>query len=94
MMTWREELKREMRVRDDPGPVMAYAPNESVFDIPFDDTPLDDPLGPHVLAWTERRVYFPACYVDVHGDASTGEWLDSVPRHPQAEGQQHIGYPG
>lgn len=93
-MTWREDLEREMEYRGDPGPVVAYAPSEATFDIPFDHVPhLGNPLGSHVLAWTERRVYFPVCYIDVLRNASTAEWLDSAPRHPQAEGQRHIGHP-
>lgn len=40
--------------------------------------------GNAFTAWTEKRVYFPACY-----DGS--EWVASVPRHPCDEATEHIG---
>jgi hypothetical protein len=90
-MTWREDLEGQMMYCGDPGPVVAYAPSEDAFDVPFDENPPDGLAGPYVLAWTKQRVYFPVWHVDVLRGRSTTEWLGSAPRHPQAEGQRHIG---
>jgi hypothetical protein len=84
MMTWRMILAEAMKSSDDPGPVVAYAPdNAEVFDTEF-DVGWGGTNGPPVLAWTERNVYFPVCY-----DGS--EWMESAPRNPQPEGQWHVG---
>jgi hypothetical protein len=72
-----------MEAVGDPGPVIAYAPDEAAFDVAFSDG-YGGTEGPGVLAWTEQRVYFPVCY-----DGS--EWIQSAPRNPQAEGQAHVG---
>lgn len=83
MTTWRALLAEQMEADNDPGPVEAYAPNEQKFDVEFDDS-YGSPEGPHVLAWTAARVYFPV----VH-DGS--ESLRSAPRAPQPDGQKHVG---
>lgn len=67
----------------DEGPVIAWAPGEGAFDVPFDDG-YGGADGPAVLAWTERYVYFPVQY-----DGS--EWLGCAPRNPQPLGQAHEG---
>lgn len=81
--TWREGLRTAMSAVGDVGPVVAYAPNETVFDEPF-DAGYGSTHGRAVLAWTESHVYFPVEY-----DGS--EWLGSAPRNPTAEGQSHEG---
>lgn len=83
LTTWAEELAAAMESAQDPGPVVAYAPDEAAFAEQF-DSGYGGAEGPAVLAWTERRVYFPVTY-----DGS--EWLGSAPRNPQAEGQGHEG---
>ena len=80
--TWRELLGGEMKARRDPGPVIAYSPDEATFDIEFDPG-YGLTEGPAMLAWTETRVYFPVAH-----DGS--ERVESAPRHPQPEGQPHI----
>lgn len=84
MTTWRRALAHATTYARDPGPVLAYAPDEVSFDIEFDGGYSTSANGPPVLAWTETRVYFSIQY-----DGS--EWLGSAPRNPQAEGQQHVG---
>jgi hypothetical protein len=81
--TWRAHLDDAMHCGGDAGPVEAYAPNEEAFDVQFDDD-FGGADGPHVLAWTATHVYFPVQY-----DGS--EWIGSAPRHPQAQGQPHVG---
>lgn len=81
--TWRGALAIAMRVHGDPGPVIAFAPSEAEFDIKF-DADLGDTDGPHVLAWTADRVYFPVKY-------DGAEWMGSAPRNPVPYGQQHVG---
>jgi hypothetical protein len=83
MTTWRIALNKAIKGSEDQGPVVAYAPNESEFDVEFDAGP-GRTNGPPVLAWTERNVYFPVAY-----DGS--EWIESAPRNPQLEGQWHVG---
>jgi hypothetical protein len=81
--TWRELLTEAIKDHDDPGPVIAYAPNEEAFDVEF-DSGYGGSEGPNMLAWTPTRVYFPAVY-------DGAEWVSSAPRNPQAEGQRHVG---
>lgn len=81
--TWRTELATAMEQAGDTGPVVAYAPSEASFDIPF-DSGYGDSEGPDVLAWTETRVYFPVVY-------DGAEWIESAPRNPRPEGQGHVG---
>ena len=83
MTTWRKELTEAMQGAGDPGPVVAYAPNEGVFDLEFDAS-YGSSNGPAVLAWTESNVYFPVVY-------DGAEWLGSAPRNPTREGQAHEG---
>ncbi len=80
--TWRAQLESAMREAGDAGPVIAYAPAESAFDVAFDGG-YGAACGPDVLAWTDSRVYFP---VDYDGAESIG----SAPRHPRPEGQGHV----
>lgn len=72
-----------MKVHGDPGPVLAYAPNEETFDVEFDGG-WGSSNGPAVLAWTESHVYFPVVY-------DGAEWIASAPRNPVPEGQRHVG---
>lgn len=81
--TWRNALRAAMEEASDPGPIVAVAPNEDALDVAFDND-FGGVEGPEILVWTERRVYFPV----THDGA---EWLDSAPRHPQPEGQPHVG---
>lgn len=83
MTTWRTELAEAMKTADDPGPIIAVAPDEAVLDIQFDGG-FGGSNGTPMLAWTETRVYFPVVY-----DGS--EWIGSAPRNPQSEGQAHVG---
>jgi hypothetical protein len=84
MTTWRHELAAAMMSADDPGPILALAEDAAQsFDVEF-DSGFGSTNGPPVLAWTEHRVYFPACYDGL-------EWMASAPRNPQAEGQFHVG---
>ena len=82
MTTWRSELKYEMGMVDDDGPVMAYAPDEATFDIEF-NAGYGGTEGLPVLAWTKTRVYFPTEY-----DGS--ESIHSAPRDPVPAGQEHV----
>jgi hypothetical protein len=82
-LTWRKALATAMRGAEDSGPVVAYAPDETTFDVEFDAS-WGSTNGPPVLAWTEQNVYFPVAY-----DGS--EWMGSAPRNPQSEGQYHVG---
>jgi hypothetical protein len=80
--TWRALLTDALE--DDPTPtVLAYAPDEAAFDVPFYDG-YGGSEGPEVLAWTETYVYFPVVY-------DGAEWIERAPRHPRPEGQAHVG---
>lgn len=93
--TWRKELRDAMQGstvswRDpqviepaDPGPVLAYSPNETAFDIEFCPG-YGSEEGPPVLAWTAEYVYFPASY-------DGAEWMGRAPRNPRPLGQHHVG---
>ena len=84
MTTWRTKLAYAMKSSDDPGPVIAYAPDDAeTFDVEFDNS-WGSLNGPPMLAWTERNVYFPICY-------DGAEWIESAPRNPQPKGQWHVG---
>lgn len=83
MTTWRAELAHRMTQDDDPGPVVAVAPDESALDVLFDGG-YGTASGPEILVWTETRVYFPVTY-------DGAEWLESAPRNPQPAGQPHSG---
>jgi hypothetical protein len=72
-----------MDAANDPGPIVAIAPDWEAFDKRFDDG-YGGSEGPAVLAWTEQRVYFPAVYDGM-------EWLGSAPRNPTESGQGHTG---
>jgi hypothetical protein len=90
MATWREHFEDariysgydEPEQRDN-SQVIAVAPDEAALDIEFDDS-YGTSCGPHVLIWTEHRVYFPVVY-------DGAESLGSAPRYPQPEGQGHVG---
>lgn len=84
MTTWRQALTEAMKEAGDVSCVVAVAPSEEAFAVDFDDDYGSMPKGPSVLAWTERRVYFPVVY-----DGS--EWLASAPRDPERRGQEHVG---
>lgn len=80
-ITWRDELQGEMASNQDQGPVIAFAPDESSFDVKIENR---DSESPHVLAWTEMFVYFPVT-------CDGAEWLGSAPRNPTPYGQTHVG---
>ena len=82
MATWRELLELCMREQGDLGPVVAFAPDRSAFDLDFTNPHSEEITK--VLAWTEHRVYFPVFY---QGD----RWIESVPRNPVPEGQEPVG---
>lgn len=81
--TWRELLKADMERRDDPGPIVHYAPSEAAFDDPVEEGFSSD-QGPRVLAWSECFVYFPCTY-DGTND------MYSAPRNPTEKGQRRVG---
>ncbi len=83
MTTWRKELNGTIAESDDPGPVIAVAPNWDAFDVEFYDG-YGFTAGPPVLAWTEKYVYFPVVY-------DGREWLGRAPRNPTRVPQGHIG---
>jgi hypothetical protein len=83
MTTWRQELEAEGEVTEDDSPIVAYAPDEAAFDVEF-YSGYGGTNGPSVLAWSEKRVYFPVQY-------DGAEWLGSAPRNPVPEGQGHVG---
>lgn len=82
--TWGVELERARVEAGDTSPVIARAPQDDA----TWSTEFDSGYGLHrglpVLAWSEERVYFPVVY-------DGAEWLDSAPRNPVAEGQEHVG---
>lgn len=82
--TWRALLDEARAFPRDDGPVVAYAPNEAAFDVPFNAARSGGAEGLPVLAWTETRVYFPVSYDGV-------ESMASAPRDPTPEGQSHVG---
>lgn len=75
--TGRGLLHAEMNARGDVTPVIAYAPNETIFDEPFHEESI-------MLAWTRHRVYFPVKYDGV-------AWIESAPRDPGPNGQGAVG---
>lgn len=81
--TWREQIADEMERQGDPGPVVAVAPSDYVLRMPFNNGS-GGSEGPHFLAWTAERVYFPVVY-------DGAERAGSAPRDPRAEGQGHVG---
>ncbi len=80
---WREMLALAMERYGDAGPVMLAPDDAAVWDRLF-DSGYGGTKGKPVLAWTEERVYFPVVY-------DGAEWLESAPRHPRTEGQEHVG---
>lgn len=78
---WMESLRKEMAEHGDSNPVLAFAPNEEAWNLPFDSWSYE---VPPLLAWTEDRVYFVVSY-DGCG------WIRSAPRHPQSHGQEPVG---
>lgn len=84
MATWRELLGIAMRDWDDPGPVVAFAPDTMAFDAEFVNRHDSSEESADVLAWTRRRVYFPVIYDGLR-------WLESAPRNPVSDGQEPVG---
>lgn len=71
---------------DEPVDVKQYSHINDVrilLDYNFDDG-FGGTEGMPFTAWTEQRVYFPACY-------DGAEWIESVPRSPCDEATKHIG---
>ena len=83
LTTWRAELALAMKDARDASDVVAVAPNWESFDTEF-DAGYGGSKGPHVLAWSAHRVYFPVVYDGV-------EWRESAPRGPTDAGQRHVG---
>lgn len=83
LTTWRKCLAAERLAEGDTSPIVHVAPDGTVLDVEF-DAGYGGPEGSDVLVWSEQRVYFPACY-------DGAEWMASVPRNPQSEGQEHVG---
>lgn len=52
MTTWKQLVEHEMNYQDDPGPVVAYHPDEAAFDAAYRSDSIDD-----LFAWTDSRVY-------------------------------------
>lgn len=83
-MSWREMLAEAMTENEDPGPIVAMAPDDvAVWDRKF-DSGAGLAEGAPVLAWTVGYVYFP-----VEGEYSV-EKLGCAPRNPRPEGQSHV----
>ena len=57
MTTWRKEFKEQRNGKEDRSAVVAVAPNEAVLDVEF-NAGYGTEEGPHVLIWTEERVYY------------------------------------
>ncbi len=82
--SWRELITAEMSAHGE-----TWA---DVASCTLDDTGLDRKFrdgygseeGAHFTLWTERRVYFPACY-----DGS--EWVASASRNPDGVAMRHVG---
>ena len=84
MTTWRDEIEAEMAKRGETwATVCGCTLDDAGLDAEFDHG-LGGVEGVPFTVWTERRVYFPACY-------DGGEWVASVPRHPCGEATEHIG---
>lgn len=81
--TWKEQFYTSKGNSDDFSTIEAIAPNSEILDVEFDNG-FGVPEGPDFLVWTEERVYFPV----VHDGA---ESVGSAPRHPQKNGQSHVG---
>ena len=82
---WIEELAdARVKANDEEGPVVLSLP-ESDWYVHF-DAGWGGSEGPPVLAWTERRVYFPVVY-------DGAEWLESAPRFSgDRKGQYHVSW--
>ena len=95
MATWRELISIEMEDRgEDWDEVVGVstkagkgggvvAANRGDLDVDF-DSGFGSAEGCPFTLWTERRVYFPACY-------DGAEWVASVPRDPCGEPTVHVG---
>ena len=81
--TWLDQLRIARIAADDTEGDAILAPNAAAFNAEFYDG-YGTAEGPPVAAWTRRRVYFPVTY-------DGAEWLDSAPRAPQENGQEHVG---
>lgn len=83
--TWRKLITAEMELRHDCWEeVVACTLSNEELDVEFNAGYKGDTLGKPFTLWTHTRVYYPVTY-----DGS--EWVDSVSRHPCAEGAGHSG---
>ena len=83
MSTWNELLASERKSVNDETPIVAKSGTQDDWTRAF-GYKHGDTVGSPVLAWSEARVYFPVIYDSM-------EWLESAPRHPQTDGQYHVG---
>ena len=82
MATWRKMIQAEQAARND-GPLIACTLTDEQLDREFNDG-YGGTEGAPFTAWTEGRVYFPACY-------DGAEWVWSAPRNPCDEATDHVG---
>lgn len=79
LTTWRKEFL-EIGINPDE---LSITIKDGGLDVEFDNG-CGGTEGPVFTAWSNDRVYFPACY-----DGS--EWIASVPRNPCVEKTDHVG---
>ena len=82
--SWHELIENEMKCQGESwADVVSIAPADLDLHRRF-DSGYGGEQGQPFTVWTERRVYFPACY-----DGS--EWCASVVRNPDGKPTNHIG---
>jgi hypothetical protein len=80
--TWFKLINKALEIEND-GPLIACTLTEKELHKSF-YTGYGGEEGKSFTAWTENRVYFPACY-------DGAEWVASVPRNPCDEATGHVG---
>lgn len=84
MATWRNLLQRALKFNEETfEDIVANTMTEVDMDQEF-NAGWGTPEGCPFTIWTEKNVYFPACY-----DGS--EWVASVSRNPDGHPTDHIG---
>ena len=82
--TWRKLLKIALQqVKESFKDIIEITLTDEELDAEFNDG-FGGEEGRSFTAWTQERVYFPACY-----DGS--EWAASVPRNPCKTAMRHVG---
>lgn len=85
--TWRREIQACMNFHGETfDDVVACTLSDEELDREFNSSYGSTDGSPFTL-WTEKRVYFPACYDGY-------EWADSAPRNPCDEAMSHVGDEG